>query len=115
MSVKQIVCILPRSEGNGILRLLAVELGLSATTISSARGFSERNDVIREVDVVATIVEADLADTVFTRIYAHLIEGSQHSWFLYQTRLDGANALDMVPPAVLADTLRPTKETRGFT
>lgn len=109
MMVKQIVCIVPRGAGNTVLRLLAGEMGLSSPTISSARGFAERNDIIRELDVITTIIDADLADIVFQRLYAHLAEWGDPSWFLYQTRLDGANALDLVPPAVLAEALQDQK------
>lgn len=109
MAVKQIVCILPRGAGNNVLRLLAGEMGLSSPTIGSARGFAERNDIINELDVVTTIIETDLADIVFQRLYAHLAEWGEPSWFLYQTRLDGANALDLVPPAVLAEALQDNK------
>jgi|GEM_PF-6387580 len=106
MMVKQIVCILPRGDGNTILRLLAGEMGLSSPTISSARGFAERNDIIHELDVVTTLVEADLADLIFQRLYHYLTDLGDPSWFLYQTRLDGANALNLVPTAVLAEALQ---------
>ncbi len=88
---KEITCILPRGEGTKLTAFLAREKGISSTTVGSGRGFSERNDVIREVDLVHIVVESGRANEVFNDIYVALAVGDERGRLIFQGSVQAAS------------------------
>lgn len=87
---KEICVVLPRGEGAGLPQKLAHDLGITTTTIGGGRGFSERNDVIREVDLIKIIVSVDQAEALFAYLYDICDFSGQESRFMYQAPLTTA-------------------------
>jgi hypothetical protein len=104
---KEITCLLPRGEGAKLTQMLAREKGISSTTVGSARGFSERNDVIREVDLVQVVVEDELANDIFDFIYVELAVGEEHGRLIFQGSLQGASNCAIIAPDDLKAAIPP--------
>lgn len=88
---KEITCVLPRGEGLKLLETLSREKDITSTAVGTGRGFSERNDVIREVDLVQILVAGARANEIFEFIYHELGVGEQRERLIFQSSLQGAN------------------------
>jgi hypothetical protein len=96
-SFKEITCVVPLGEGAALAEKLAQQASVTSATVGGGRGFSERGDVIREVDIVIIVIAADRAAEVFAFVYQECGFSDRRGRIMYQTDLLRSNSCDLLP------------------
>jgi len=93
---KLISVILPRGEGQELVRALKDECGVVAANVATGRGVSERRKVIaREVDILTVVVPEAQAGDIFAFLYERAKIPEERGRFMFQSALGAASHYEL--------------------